>query len=236
MITEDESLKEMWIIGFLRTISTMKFRLKFNWPPWIKKWNIFVPNFRNTRLAHWKERTHDNLTLIRGADKMLQDFATIAALMDTPPVRVEKNRVEEIKRVQNRMTAEKSMTFRNNFNKHREPSHGSGQLSYNTTGSRNQIGGDINVAQQSTYEGATQFYPRNNWVIPLKRNRSILVVGVQLIDVRISLLTEVTTITAGTVLLEPRRDKPGKILEPIRVLFLVQDGFATKSTVSVFTV
>ena len=58
--------------------------------------------------------------------------------------------------------AEKRVTFTNDYNKRRGPSHGSGQFNYNNTGSRNQTRRNITDAQQSIYEGATQFYPRNN--------------------------------------------------------------------------
>ena len=173
---------------------------------------------------------------MKGRQSTTRFFNSCLTNGHTPTWCRKKIRVGEIKRVQNRMTAEKRMTLTNDFSKHRGPSHGSGELNYNKTGSRNQIRRDINDAQQSTYGRATQFYPRNNWVIPLERICSILVVGVQLIDTRISLLTEMTTLTAATLLPEPQRDEPGKILEPIRVLFLVQNGFPTKSTVSVFMV
>ena len=53
--------------------------------------------------------------------------------------------------------------------------------------------------------------------------RSILVVGDHLIDVRISLLRGMTKLTSGTVLLEHRREEPGKTLETIHVLLLVRD-------------
>ena len=49
-----------------------------------------------------------------------------------------KIRDEEIKRVQNGMKAEKSVTFTNDSNKRRGPSHGSGHFNYINTGSRNQ--------------------------------------------------------------------------------------------------
>ena len=58
--------------------------------------------------------------------------------------------------------AEKRVTFTNDYNKRRGPSHGSGQFTYNNTGNRNQAGRDITDTQQSTYDGATQFHPRNN--------------------------------------------------------------------------
>ena len=48
-----------------------------------------------------------------------------------------KIRDEEIKRVQNGMMAEKRVTFTSDYNKHRAPSHGSGQFDYNNAGSRN---------------------------------------------------------------------------------------------------
>ena len=66
------------------------------------------------------------------------------------------------------MMAEKHVTFTKDYNKRREPSHGSGQFNYNKTGSKNQARRDITDAQQSTYEEATQFYPRNNWDNPAR--------------------------------------------------------------------
>ena len=54
------------------------------------------------------------------------------------------------------------MTFTNDYNKRRGPSHGSGQFTCNNTGDRNQAGRDITDTQQPTYDGATQFHPRSN--------------------------------------------------------------------------
>ena len=65
---------------------------------------------------------------------------------------------------------EKRVTFTDEYNKRRGPSHGSGQFTYNNTGNRNQAGRDITDTQQSTYDGATQFHPRNNWGIPTRNN------------------------------------------------------------------
>ena len=60
-------------------------------------------------------------------------------------------------------------------------------------------------------------------VTPPKTIRSFPVVGDHLIDTRISLITGIKTKTIETVLLEPRREGPGKTLESIRVLLLVRD-------------
>ena len=62
----------------------------------------------------------------------------------------------------------KRMTFTNDCNKCRGPSHGSGQFTYNNTGNRNQAGKDITDAPQSTYDGATQFHSRSNWGNPAR--------------------------------------------------------------------
>ena len=68
------------------------------------------------------------------------------------------------------MTAEKRVTFTNDYNKRRGPSRGSGQFTYNNTGNRHQTGKDVNDTRQSTYDGATQFHPRSNWGNPTKNN------------------------------------------------------------------
>ena len=68
------------------------------------------------------------------------------------------------------MMAGKRVTFTNDYNTRRGPSHGSGQLSYNNSGSGNQAGRDIADTQQSTYDGATQFHPRSNWGNPIRNN------------------------------------------------------------------
>ena len=88
----------------------------------------------------------------------------------TPRWRRKKIQDEEVKRVQNGMMAEKRVTFTNDYNKRRGPSHGSGQPNYNNTGNRNQAARDITETQSSTYEGATQFYSRNNWDNPARNN------------------------------------------------------------------
>ena len=64
--------------------------------------------------------------------------------------------------------AEKRVTFTNDHNKRRGPSHGSGQFTYSKTGNRHQAGRDITDTQQSTYNGATHFHPRSNWGNPTK--------------------------------------------------------------------
>ena len=79
-----------------------------------------------------------------------------------------KIRDEEVKRIQDGMMAEKRVTFTNDYNKRRGPSHGSGQFTYNNTGNRNQAGRAD--TQQLTYDGATQFHPRNNWGNPPRYN------------------------------------------------------------------
>ena len=66
--------------------------------------------------------------------------------------------------------AEKRVTFTNDYNKRRGPSHGSGQVTYNNTGNRNQAGRDMSDASQSTYDGAPQFHPRSNWGNPPRYN------------------------------------------------------------------
>ena len=81
-----------------------------------------------------------------------------------------KFRDEEIKKVQDGMTAEKRVTFTNDYNKRRGPSYGSGQFTYSNTGNRYQAGRDITNTQQSTYDGATQFHPRSNWGNPTRND------------------------------------------------------------------
>ena len=66
--------------------------------------------------------------------------------------------------------AEKRVTFTNDYNKRRGPSHGSGQFTYSNTGNRHQAGRDITDTQQSTYDEATQFHPRSNWGNPTRNN------------------------------------------------------------------
>ena len=66
--------------------------------------------------------------------------------------------------------AEKLVTFTNDYNKRRGPSHGSGQFTYKNTGNKHQTGRDIPDTQQSTYDGATQFHPRSNWGISPRNN------------------------------------------------------------------
>ena len=68
------------------------------------------------------------------------------------------------------MMAEKWVTFTNDYNKRRGPSHGSGQFTYNNTGNRHQAGRDITDTQLSTYDGATQFHQRSNWGNPTGNN------------------------------------------------------------------
>ena len=68
------------------------------------------------------------------------------------------------------MTAEKRVTFTNDYNKRRGPSHGSGQFTYSNTGNRHQAGRHVTDTQQSTYDGATQFHPRSNWGNPTRNN------------------------------------------------------------------
>ena len=86
----------------------------------------------------------------------------------TPSWCRKKIRDEEVKRIQDGMMAEKRVTFTNDYNKRRGPSHGSGQFTYNNTGNRNQAGRAD--TQQSTYDGATQFHPRNHWGNPPRYN------------------------------------------------------------------
>ena len=88
----------------------------------------------------------------------------------TPSCCRKKVRNEDTKRVQNGTLAEKRVTFTNDYNKRRRSSHGSGQFTYNNTGSRNQARRDMTDAQQSTYEEATQFFPRNVWGNPARNN------------------------------------------------------------------
>ena len=88
----------------------------------------------------------------------------------TPSSCRRKIRDEEVKKVQDGMMAEKRVTFTNDYNKHRGPSHGSGQFTYNNFGNRHQAGRDIPDTQQSTYEGVTQSNPRSNWGNPPRIN------------------------------------------------------------------
>ena len=81
-----------------------------------------------------------------------------------------KIRDEEVKKVRNGMMAEKRVTFMNDYNKRRGPSHGSGQFTYNNIGNRHQARRDIPDTQQSNYDGAKQFHPRSNWRNPLRNN------------------------------------------------------------------
>ena len=90
----------------------------------------------------------------------------------TPSWCRKKVRDEEINRVQNGKMAEKRVTFTNDYNKHRGPSHGSGQFTYNNTGNRHQAGRDVTDTQQSTYDGATRFHPQSNWSNPARNNSS----------------------------------------------------------------
>ena len=62
------------------------------------------------------------------------------------------------------------MTITTDYNKHRRPSHGSGQFNYSNTGSRNQARKDITAAQQLLHEEATQFNPRSIWGNPARNN------------------------------------------------------------------
>ena len=66
--------------------------------------------------------------------------------------------------------AEKRVTFTNDYNRRRGPSHGSGQFTYNNSGNRYQTGRDLPDTQQSIYDGATQFHPRSNWGNPTRNN------------------------------------------------------------------
>ena len=66
------------------------------------------------------------------------------------------------------MMAEKRVTITSEYNKRRGPSHGSRQFIYNNTGYTHQAGRDIADTHQSTYDGATQFHPRNNWGNPTR--------------------------------------------------------------------
>ena len=88
----------------------------------------------------------------------------------TPSLCRKKIPYEEIKGVQDGMTAEKRVTFTNDYNKRRGPSHWSGQFTYNNTGNRNQAGRVIADTQQLTYDGATQIHPRTDWGNPARNN------------------------------------------------------------------
>ena len=68
------------------------------------------------------------------------------------------------------MMAEKRVTFTNDYNKSRGPSHGAGQFTYNKIENRQQAGRDILDTKQSTFDGATQFHPRSNWGNPPSNN------------------------------------------------------------------
>ena len=88
----------------------------------------------------------------------------------TPSWCRKKFRDEEIKKGQDGMMAEKRVTFTNDYNKRRGPSHGSGQLTYSNTRNRHRAGRDITDKQQSTYDGATQFHQRSIWGNPTRNN------------------------------------------------------------------
>ena len=88
----------------------------------------------------------------------------------TPSWCRKKIRAEEVKRIQNGMMAEKRVTFTNDYNKRRGPSHGSSQFTHNKTGNRHQAGRDITDTRQPAYDGATQFHPRSNWGNPTRNN------------------------------------------------------------------
>ena len=88
----------------------------------------------------------------------------------TPSWCRKKIRDEEVKRIQNGMMTEKRVTFTNDYNKRRGPSHGSGQFNCNNTGNRNPMRRDTTDTQPSTYEGATHFYQRSNWGNPGRNN------------------------------------------------------------------
>ena len=88
----------------------------------------------------------------------------------TPSWCRKKIRDEEIQKVQDGMMAEERVTFTNDYDKRRGPSHRSGQFTYSNTGKRNQAGRDITDTQQSTYDGAAQFHPRSKWGNPTRNN------------------------------------------------------------------
>ena len=81
-----------------------------------------------------------------------------------------KIRDEEIKKVQDGIMAEKRVTFTNDYNKRRGPSHGSGEFTSNNAGSRHQARKDVTDIQRSTYDRATQFHPRSKWGNPTRNN------------------------------------------------------------------
>ena len=60
-------------------------------------------------------------------------------------------------------------------------------------------------------------------VILPEKTQSTLVVDDRLIDIRISSLKGMTTMTTGTALQEPRREEVGRTLGAIHVLLLVRD-------------
>ena len=60
-------------------------------------------------------------------------------------------------------------------------------------------------------------------VILPETTHSTVVVDDRLIDIRISLLEGMTTMTTGTALPEPRREEPDRTLEAIHVLLVVRD-------------
>ena len=119
--------------------------------------------------------------------------------------------------------AEKRVTFTNDYNKRPGPSNGSVQFTYNNIGNRHQAGRDIPDTQQSTYDGATQFHPRNNWGNPPRNNTFNSGRGDRSIDIRISSFTEMMTMTIGTALPKPRREETDRTLGAIHVLLLVRD-------------
>ena len=119
--------------------------------------------------------------------------------------------------------AEKRVTFTNDYNKRRGPSHGYGQFTYGNTGNRHQAGRDITDTQQSTYDGAHSSTHEVIGVILPEPTHLTLVVDDRSIGNRISSLAGMMTMIARTALLEPRREEPGRTMGGIHVLLLVRD-------------
>ena len=65
-------------------------------------------------------------------------------------------------------------------------------------------------------------------VILTEIKHSTLVVGDRSMDIGISSLAEMMTITTEIALPEPRREEPGRTLEPIQVLLLVRDEIPSR--------
>ena len=146
----------------------------------------------------------------------------------TPSWCRKKIRDEEIKRIQNGMVAEKRVTFTNDYNKRRGPSHGSGQFTYNNPGNRYQAGRTYLIHNSRTTMELRSSTHEVIGGIPPETTYSTLVVDDRLIDIRISSLDGMTTKITGPTTPEPRQEEPGRTLELTHVLLLVRDEIHRK--------